>query len=257
MSPIASGKTFSLVLLLDFLVFSLFFLFFSQCHPVLVKLLSFFCLWPTLDCVFRCSYRFVFGYRTVFPFFSSFFTKFRAPSSRNGRPWNAAQTFGNRFFVSFYFFARLKLPSLLNRVLFFCFIFLPFSASPQRYFTHFFLFRQLHVWPWKSRGTGYPVRYRVSFCAVIVTDIGGRSSDVCYRVVLPSFFLWLIFFLHLWKESCPWKDHLFFSLREIVVSLDMNEPTVAFETKITVLSFFILIWKKTTKNNPNGKKRST
>lgn len=33
----------------------------------------FFCLWPTLDCVFRCSYRFVFGYRTVFPFFLLFF----------------------------------------------------------------------------------------------------------------------------------------------------------------------------------------
>ena len=257
MSPIASGKTFSLVLLLDFLVFSLFFLFFSQCHPVLVKLLSFFVFgrpWIVCSVVRTVSFSVT---EQFFLFFFFFFTKFRAPSSRNGRPWNAAQTFGNRFFVSFYFFARLKLPSLLNRVLFFCFIFLPFSASPQRYFTHFFLFRQLHVWPWKSRGTGYPVRYRVSFCAVIVTDIGGRSSDVCYRVVLPSFFLWLIFFLHLWKESCPWKDHLFFSLREIVVSLDMNEPTVAFETKITVLSFFILIWKKTTKNNPNGKKRST
>ena len=257
MSPIASGKTFSLVLLLDFLVFSLFFLFFSQCHPVLVKLLSFFVFgrpWIVCSVVRTVSFSVT---EQFFLFFLLFLPSFARPRVETGDLEMPRKPLETDFFVSFYFFARLKLPSLLNRVLFFCFIFLPFSASPQRYFTHFFLFRQLHVWPWKSRGTGYPVRYRVSFCAVIVTDIGGRSSDVCYRVVLPSFFLWLIFFLHLWKESCPWKDHLFFSLREIVVSLDMNEPTVAFETKITVLSFFILIWKKTTKNNPNGKKRST
>ena len=257
MSPIASGKTFSLVLLLDFLVFSLFFCSFPSATQFWSSCFLFLSLADLGLCV-PLFVPFRFRLPNSFSFFSSFFLpSFARPRVETGDLEMPRKPLETDFFVSFYFFARLKLPSLLNRVLFFCFIFLPFSASPQRYFTHFFLFRQLHVWPWKSRGTGYPVRYRVSFCAVIVTDIGGRSSDVCYRVVLPSFFLWLIFFLHLWKESCPWKDHLFFSLREIVVSLDMNEPTVAFETKITVLSFFILIWKKTTKNNPNGKKRST